>query len=78
MSNSPKAAAKQPVPARETLRLKDPSQFRYVGKGQLKLVDGRDIALSLDSRVQYIAFSALKAAVEKHRAKAGAAIAMTA
>jgi isoquinoline 1-oxidoreductase subunit beta len=39
-----KAAAKQPVPARETLRLKDPSQFRYVGKGQLKLVDGRDIA----------------------------------
>ena len=37
-------------------------------------VDGRDIALSLDSRVQYIAFSALKAAVEKHRAKAGAAI----
>jgi isoquinoline 1-oxidoreductase beta subunit len=39
-----KAAAKQPVPARETLRLKDPSQFRYIGKGQLKLVDGRDIA----------------------------------
>ena len=39
-----KAAANQPVPARETLRLKDPSQFRYVGKGQLKLVDGRDIA----------------------------------
>jgi isoquinoline 1-oxidoreductase subunit beta len=39
-----KAAASQPVPARETLRLKDPSQFRYIGKGQLKLVDGRDIA----------------------------------
>ncbi len=39
-----KAAARQPVPARETLRLKDPSQFRYIGKGQLKLVDGRDIA----------------------------------
>ena len=39
-----KAAAKQPVPARETLRLKDPSQFRYIGKGQLKLVDARDIA----------------------------------
>ena len=39
-----KAAAKQPVPARETLRLKHPSQFRYIGKGQLKLVDGRDIA----------------------------------
>jgi isoquinoline 1-oxidoreductase beta subunit len=39
-----KAAARQPVPARETLRLKSPSQFRYIGKGQLKLVDGRDIA----------------------------------
>ena len=38
-----KAAAGQPVPARETLRLKDPSQFRYIGKGDLKLVDGRDI-----------------------------------
>jgi isoquinoline 1-oxidoreductase beta subunit len=38
------AAAQQPVPARETLRLKHPSQFRYIGKGQLKLYDGRDIA----------------------------------
>jgi isoquinoline 1-oxidoreductase beta subunit len=37
-------AAKQPVPARADLRLKDPSQFRYIGKGQLKIVDGRDIA----------------------------------
>lgn len=37
-------------------------------------VDGRDIALSIDSRVQYIAFSALKAAVDKHNAKAGAAL----
>jgi isoquinoline 1-oxidoreductase subunit beta len=39
-----KAAATRPVPARDTLRLKDPSKFRYIGKGQLKLVDGRDIA----------------------------------
>jgi isoquinoline 1-oxidoreductase beta subunit len=39
-----KAAASQPVPARESLRLKDPSKFRYIGKGQLKLVDGLDIA----------------------------------
>jgi isoquinoline 1-oxidoreductase beta subunit len=38
-----KAAANQPVPPRETLKLKDPKQFRYIGKGQLKLVDGRDI-----------------------------------
>jgi isoquinoline 1-oxidoreductase subunit beta len=39
-----KAAAGQPVPARDTLRLKDPKQFRYIGKDQVKLVDGRDIA----------------------------------
>src|SRR5438034_4190040 len=39
-----KDAAKLPVPPRETLRLKDPSRFRYIGKGQLKLVDGPDIA----------------------------------
>jgi len=38
-----KAAAAQAVPARETLRLKDPSKFRYIGKGELKLVDARDM-----------------------------------
>jgi isoquinoline 1-oxidoreductase beta subunit len=38
-----KAAAALPVPPRDTVRLKDPAQFRYIGKGQLKLVDGRDI-----------------------------------
>lgn len=38
-----KAAALQPVPARDSVRLKDPSKFRYIGKGQLKLVDGPDI-----------------------------------
>ncbi|HTN50626.1 MAG TPA: penicillin-binding protein 2 [Burkholderiaceae bacterium] len=37
-------------------------------------VDGRDLALSIDNRVQYIAFSALKAAVEKNQARAGAAL----
>src|SRR5262249_9059078 len=39
-----KAAAGQPVPARTSLRLKDPKDFRYIGKGQLKLVDAADIA----------------------------------
>jgi isoquinoline 1-oxidoreductase subunit beta len=38
-----KAAARQPVPARHTVRLKKPAQFRYIGKGELKLVDGPDI-----------------------------------
>jgi cell division protein FtsI (penicillin-binding protein 3) len=32
---------------------------------------GRDLALSLDSRLQYLAFRELKAAVEQHKAKAG-------
>jgi isoquinoline 1-oxidoreductase subunit beta len=39
-----KAAAAQPVPARAALRLKDPKDFRYIGKGELKLVDAMDIA----------------------------------
>ncbi|MGI4847607.1 MAG: peptidoglycan D,D-transpeptidase FtsI family protein [Janthinobacterium lividum] len=33
--------------------------------------DGRDLTLSIDSKIQYIAFSQLKAAVEKAQAKAG-------
>ncbi len=33
--------------------------------------DGKDLALSIDSKIQYIAFSHLKAAVEQHKAKAG-------
>ncbi|MDB5858341.1 MAG: xanthine dehydrogenase family protein molybdopterin-binding subunit [Ramlibacter sp.] len=37
------AAARLPVPAREKLRLKAPAQFRYIGRGKVKLVDGPDI-----------------------------------
>ncbi len=36
------AASQLPVPARETLRLKTPAQFRYIGKGEVKIVDGLD------------------------------------
>jgi len=36
--------------------------------------EGRDLALSLDSRLQYIAFRELKAAVEANKAKAGALV----
>jgi cell division protein FtsI (penicillin-binding protein 3) len=36
--------------------------------------DGEDVHLSIDSRIQFIAFSALKSAVETHRAKAGAVL----
>ena len=38
-----KAASQLPVPARDTLRLKTPAQFRYIGKGEVKIVDGPDI-----------------------------------
>jgi isoquinoline 1-oxidoreductase beta subunit len=37
------AAARLPVPARESLRLKDPAQFRYIGKGKSGLLDGPDM-----------------------------------
>jgi len=37
------AAAKLPVPARESLKLKNPADFRYIGKGNLTIYDGRDI-----------------------------------
>jgi len=40
-----RAAARLPVPARESLRLKDPTRFRYIGKGRTHLADGRDIVV---------------------------------
>jgi isoquinoline 1-oxidoreductase beta subunit len=39
-----RAAAQLPVPARESLRLKQPAQFRYIGKEGPHLLDGPDIA----------------------------------
>ena len=36
--------------------------------------DGSDLTLSVDSKLQYIAFTSIKAAVEKFNAKAGAAV----
>jgi cell division protein FtsI (penicillin-binding protein 3) len=38
---------------------------------QIAPVDGRDLQLSIDSKVQYFAYQALKEAVQKHKAKAG-------
>ena len=40
--------------------------------------DGRDLALSIDGKLQSLAFGALKKAVELHRAKAGALVALDA
>lgn len=40
--------------------------------------DGKDLALSIDRQIQYIAFSHLKEAVEKHKAKAGGIVVLDA
>jgi cell division protein FtsI (penicillin-binding protein 3) len=36
--------------------------------------DGKDLKLSIDRKIQYIAYTHLKDAIEKHQAKAGAAV----
>ncbi|HZR85848.1 MAG TPA: molybdopterin cofactor-binding domain-containing protein [Bradyrhizobium sp.] len=36
-------AAKEPVPALDSLKLKDPKSFRYLGKGEVSIVDLHDI-----------------------------------
>jgi isoquinoline 1-oxidoreductase subunit beta len=38
-------AAKEPVPAIASLKLKDPKDFRYLGKGEISIVDLRDITV---------------------------------
>jgi isoquinoline 1-oxidoreductase beta subunit len=38
-----RAAAGMPLPAPDAIRLKDPSRFRYIGTGELKPVDARDM-----------------------------------
>ncbi len=45
-----KRAAKLPVPAPSTLRLKTSDEFRYVGKGGVPLIDGHDI---VSGKAQY-------------------------
>jgi len=39
------AAAALPTPAMRTLQLKDPSQFRYIGKGNVPITDLKDITM---------------------------------
>jgi len=36
--------------------------------------DGEDVALAMDARIQYMAYSALREAVQQHRAKAGSVV----
>jgi isoquinoline 1-oxidoreductase beta subunit len=57
-------AAKLPVPPRESLRLKSPDQFRYIGKGGLPLADGWDIATGkaqygIDARAEGMLFAVI-------------------
>jgi cell division protein FtsI (penicillin-binding protein 3) len=52
---------------------------RYVEEDWLQLpVDGNDVALSLDSRIQYLAFTAVREAVQANHARAGAAVVLDA
>jgi cell division protein FtsI (penicillin-binding protein 3) len=44
------------------------------GEWQRMPAEGSDVALSIDNRIQYIAHTAVRNAVDAHRAKAGAAI----
>lgn len=41
-------------------------------------VDGRNLIISIDSRIQYLAFQALKAAVRRHEAHSGSAVVLDA
>lgn len=57
-------AAKLPVPPGDSLRLKSPSHFRYIGKGEIAIVDGRAIATGsvqygIDARVEGMLFAVI-------------------
>jgi cell division protein FtsI (penicillin-binding protein 3) len=47
--------------------------IEQVGSGR-EPQDGADVALSIDTRVQFLAYNAVRDAVREHRAKAGAAV----
>jgi len=57
-----RGAAARPVPARQALVLKTPSQFRYIGRENLPLIDGFDITTGkavygIDAQVEGMAFA---------------------
>jgi isoquinoline 1-oxidoreductase beta subunit len=56
------AAARRPVPPRETLSFKTPDRFRYIGREDVLSVDGHDITTGravygVDARVEGMAFA---------------------
>jgi len=57
-------AGQLPVPPRDSLRLKPPERFRYIGKSNMRLVDGWEIATGkaqygIDSHVEGTLFAAV-------------------
>ncbi len=58
------AASRLPVPARDSLRLKSPAQFRYIGKGEVRIVDGPDIVAGrgkygIDTRLEGMLYAVI-------------------
>jgi len=56
-------AAKEPVPALDSLKLKDPKNFRYLGKGEISIVDLHDITTGKAGYGADIRLSGMKYAV---------------
>jgi isoquinoline 1-oxidoreductase beta subunit len=57
------AAAALPTPRANTLQLKDPSQFRYIGKGNVQITDLRDITMGKATYAQDVVVPGMKYAV---------------
>jgi isoquinoline 1-oxidoreductase beta subunit len=56
-------AAKEPVPALDSLKLKDPKTFRYLGKGEVSIVDLHDITVGKAQYGADVRLSGMKYAV---------------
>lgn len=57
------AAAALPIPREGSLTLKDPSQFRYIGKGEVQITDLRDITMGKANYAQDMMVPGMKFAV---------------
>jgi isoquinoline 1-oxidoreductase beta subunit len=59
-----KAAAERPVPDQASLKLKDPAEFRYIGKGKIGLIDNLDITTGrarygIDTRIDGMVYAVI-------------------
>jgi len=57
------AASKLPTPSAKQINLKDPSQFRYIGKGNVQIIDLHDITTGKANYAQDIVVPGMKFAV---------------